>query len=41
MPLKFPGKWRFEAPADREYVNSTIPDRAVEEFVEFVDKLAP
>jgi hypothetical protein len=41
MPLKFPGKWRFEPPADGEFIVAAIPDRAVEEFVEMVDKLAP
>lgn len=41
MPLKFPGKWRFEPPADGEFTTAAIPDRAIDDFAEAVDKLAP
>lgn len=41
MPLKFDGRWRFEAPPDTEYVLNQIPPDAVAEFVEMVNRLAP
>ena len=41
MSLKFNGKWRFEPPPDTDLITSRIPDQAVDEFVEMVNKLAP
>lgn len=41
MPLKFSGRWRFEAPSDTEYTLNQIPQEAVAEFIEMVNRLAP
>ena len=41
MPLKFKGKWRFEPPADSEYITKEIPEPAIDDFVEMVNKLSP
>jgi len=41
MSLKFKGQWRFEPPADTEYILSRVPPQAVDEFVELVNRLAP
>ncbi len=41
MSLKFKGQWRFEPPPDSEYILSQIPQEAVAEFVEMVNRLAP
>ncbi len=38
--LKFPGAWRFKPPADNDWVNKSIPDSAVREFREVIDKTA-
>jgi hypothetical protein len=39
MPLNFPGVWRFNPPADGTFNNSTIPQLAVAEFGDVIDKL--
>ena len=41
MSLKFKGLWRFEPPQDTEYILGHVPQQAVDEFVEMVNKLAP
>ena len=38
--LKFPGAWRFKPPADDDWINQSIPDTAVREFRELIDKTA-
>ena len=38
--LKFPGAWRFKPPADNEWINQSIPEAAVREFREMIDKTA-
>ena len=38
--LKFPGAWRFKPPADNDWINQSIPDTAVREFREMIDKTA-
>lgn len=38
--LKFKGSWRFEPPEDGNYYNKTIPDDAVEEFIDIVMRLS-
>jgi hypothetical protein len=40
MPLKFKGAWRFNPPADGQYVNSAIPDDAIREFIDLIMKVA-
>ena len=39
MPLKFPGAWRFEAPADGTFVNRAMPPDAVAEFSTLIDRI--
>ena len=41
MPLKFTAQWRFEPPQDAESILSRVPQDAVAEFIELVNKLAP
>lgn len=38
--LRFPGSWRFKPPADNDWINQSIPDDAVREFRELIDKTA-
>jgi hypothetical protein len=38
--LKFPGAWRFKPPANNEWINESIPDAAVREFREMIDRTA-
>jgi hypothetical protein len=38
--LKFPGAWRFRPPANDEWFNASIPQAAVREFREMIDKTA-
>lgn len=38
MPLQFDRSWRFKPPADGHFVNAAIPDAAVRDFMELVDK---
>jgi hypothetical protein len=40
MGLNFPGLWRFTPPHNGHYTNSSIPQEAVHEFVEMIDKIA-
>ncbi len=41
MPLEFPGRWRFEPPADTEdFTHGEIPDEAVKEFIDMINKVA-
>lgn len=39
MPLQFDRAWRFKPPADGHFVNASIPDGAVSDFMELVDKV--
>ena len=39
MGLRFPGTWRFTPPLDGHFVNAAIPDSAVWEFVDAIDKV--
>ena len=39
MPLKFPGAWRFEAPADGTFVNGAMPPAAVGEFSALIERM--
>jgi hypothetical protein len=39
MPLRFPGAWRFTPPADGDFINAAIPESAVGEFFDVIDKL--
>ncbi len=39
MPLKFPGRWRFKAPANARFANETIPAAAVEECIDLITKV--
>jgi hypothetical protein len=41
MSLKFPGKWRFDPPPDADFITSEIPEAAIDDFIEMVNKLAP
>lgn len=38
--LRFAGRWRFSPPADGRWHNRTIPDDAVEEFIQLIMKVA-
>jgi hypothetical protein len=38
--LKFPGAWRFEPPADSDWINQAIPRNAVAQFRAMIDKTA-
>ena len=40
MGLRFPGEWRFNPPADGQYLYASIPDAAVREFVDVVDRIS-
>lgn len=39
MGLRFPGTWRFTPPPDGAFINSIIPDAAVREFIEVIEKV--
>lgn len=39
MPLKFPGSWRFEPPADGTFMNRIMPPEAVGEFSGLIDRM--
>ncbi|MBV7474083.1 hypothetical protein [Pseudoxanthomonas sp. PXM05] len=39
MGLRFPGTWRFTPPPDGAFINSSIPDTAVWEFAEVIEKV--
>ncbi|QWP76100.1 hypothetical protein J5226_21290 [Lysobacter sp. K5869] len=40
MGLRFPGSWRFQPPADGQYIYSAIPPEAVLEFVDIIDRIS-
>lgn len=40
MGLRFPGAWRFSPPPDSQFHLSTIPDAAVNEFVDIIDRIS-
>lgn len=40
MGLRFPGMWRFAPPTDGQFINRAIPDRAISDFVDVIDKVA-
>lgn len=40
MGLHFPGEWRFNPPADGTYFYTSIPDAAVREFADVVDRIS-
>lgn len=39
MGLSFPGTWRFTPPPDGAFINSSIPDPAISEFAEVIEKV--
>jgi hypothetical protein len=39
MALRYPGVWRFAPPADGHFVNASIPEAAVSEFSDVIDKI--
>jgi hypothetical protein len=40
MPLKFNGAWRFIPPGDGRFINQSVPDRAVAEFIDLIMKVS-
>lgn len=40
MPLKFKGAWRFNPPADNNFVNSAIPSGAIQDCIDLIMKVA-
>lgn len=38
--LKFDPRWRFKPPANGRYINTTIPNQAVQEFSQLIQKIA-
>jgi hypothetical protein len=40
MPLKFDGEWRFEPPSDTDQLRHGLPEKAIVEFIEMVNKLS-
>jgi hypothetical protein len=40
MGLRFPGIWRFTPPPDGSYINCEIPDTAIREFIDIIDKVS-
>lgn len=40
MGLRFPGIWRFTPPADGKFINSIIPDTAIHDVLDVIDKIA-
>lgn len=39
MALKFPGDWRFTPPADGQFFNKEMPDPAVWDFMDLIEKI--
>lgn len=39
MALRFPGSWRFTPPANGHFANASMPDSAVGEFSDIIDKI--
>jgi hypothetical protein len=40
MPLRFNGAWRFQPPPDGEFVTSSVPEAAVAETIELIQRVA-
>lgn len=40
MGLRFPGPWRFQSPADGQFIYSIIPSDAVYEFLEIINRIS-
>jgi hypothetical protein len=39
MPLNFPGAWRLKPPDDGRFVNSTVPNAAIEKCIDIIMKI--